>query len=471
MKTSPRLYKSIACVTFVAIVCACSPKTTKDIKLSPQPHFDPRSFGATADGITFDTAALQKAIDACAGTGGSVVLTGGVFLTKPLELRGNMTLHIEKNAVLLGSPDIADYPVKLPSNFWVKSLCRSLLYAEKADGLTISGQGSIDGNCQAMNIGPEIRKVGNEAHRPSLLRVFRSENVTVRNITFRNPTMWTQLYSECDNLLIEGVTVDAPPDCANLDGIDVCDSHHVVIRDCNVRSEDDGICLKSHLQRGLKDILVENNIVHVYKANAIKLGTGTVGPISDITIRNNKITYAKYAGLILASVDGSHVRNILVEDLEMKNVGQPIFIRLGKRREPPGSIDGITINRLRVTSTNPENGPACVISGIPDARVQNVRIKDSTFEMPGGQKGVPGIPPEKETAYPQSNMFWNTPGYAFFVRHADGVVMENVTVSKLAGDVRPWLSEVNARVEQVNCRDIGVVPANPTSAKEATEAH
>ena len=436
---------------------------------APQPQFDPRTYGAKADGSTLDTEALQKAIDACAGTGGSVILAGGTFLTKPLELRGNMTLHLEKDAVLLGSPDIADYPVKLPDNFWVKSLCRSLLFAERADGLTISGQGVIDGNCEAMNIGPDIRKVGNEKDRPSLLRVFRSGNVTVKGITFRAPCMWTQLYSECDNLLIEGVTVDALPTCANLDGIDVCDSHNVVIRNCNIRSEDDGICLKSHLDRGLRNILVENNTVHVFKANAIKLGTGTRGPISNIVIRNNKITYAKYAGLILTSVDGSDVKDILVQDLEMYNVGQPIFIRLGKRGQP-GSIDGITIERLHAYGTNPENGPACVISGIPDARIKNVRIKDSTIEMPGGQQGVPGVPPEKETAYPQSNMFWNTPGYAFFVRHADGVVLENVTVSKLAPDVRPWLSEVNAKVEQVNCRDVGVVPANPTSAKEVTKA-
>ena len=60
-----------------------------------------------------------------------MILTGGTYLTKPLELHGNMTLHVEKDAILLGSPDIADYPVKLPEGFPVKSLCRSLLYAEK----------------------------------------------------------------------------------------------------------------------------------------------------------------------------------------------------------------------------------------------------------------------------------------------------------------------------------------------------
>jgi polygalacturonase len=441
-----------------------SPKSSQPLGLGanpevPKSQFDPRSYGAKADGTTFDTEALQKAIDACAGTGGRVVLAGGTFLTKPLELRSNMTLHVEKGAVLLGSPDIADYPVKLPEGFPIKDLGRSLLYAENADGLTISGSGVIDGNCIAMNIGPEIRKVGNEPHRPSLLRVFRSPHVTMKDVTFRDPAMWTTIFNECDDLLIDGVTIDAPgTHCANLSGFEISDSHNVIVRNCDVRAEDDGICFKTFPKsgRGLKNILVENNTVRSYKANAIKLGFWTYGPVSDITIRNNKITYAKYAGLSLASVHGSSVRNIVVDGLEMRSVGQPVFIRLGNMlKAPPGSLEDITISNLRVISTNPENGPACVISGIPSARIKNVRIKDSSIEMPGGMQGVPGMPPEKEALHPQSNMFWNTPGYAFFVRHADGVVFENVTVSKLAPDKRPWLSTFNATVETIDCKESG----------------
>ena len=459
-----------------AISLLTIPKTNEThtpLPTSPpqKPHFDPRTYGAKANGTTFDTEALQKAIDACAGTGGSVILSGGAFLTKPLELRGNMTLHLEKNAVLLGSPDISDYSARIPEGFPIKDLCRSLLYAENASSLTISGPGEINGSSKTMNIGPDIRKVGNEPNRPSLLRVFRSPNVTVRDVTFRDPCMWTTLFNECDGLLIDGVTIDAPPNIANLSGFEVSDSHNVIIRNCDVRAEDDGICFKTFLPRGLKNILVENNAVHCYMANGIKLGSWTVGPVSDITIRNNKITYAKYAGLNLASVDGSHVRNILVENLEMHNVGQPIFIRLGKRESkkgnwetfaqdnPVGSIDGITIKGLRAYSTHQESeGPSCSLSGIPNARIQNIVIKDSSIEMPGAQWDIPKIPAEKESFYPQSNMFGNTPGYAFFIRNADGVVLENVTISKLCPDARPWLSVVNAKVKEVNCREAGLIP-------------
>jgi len=428
----------------------------------PEPQFNPANYGAKADGVTCDTGAIQKAIDACAGTGGSVVLGPGKFLAKPLKLQAGMTLYLQKGAVLLGSPNLADYPVELPQNPPSKALCRSLLFAVNADGLTIDGEGEIDGQCQVMNMPAALRKGGTESARPSLLRVFNSRDVTVKGITFRNPCMWTQIYSECDHLLIEGVKVDAPPDCANLDGMDICDSHDVIIRGCDVRSEDDSICLKSHLSRGLKNILIENNRIHCYGANAIKLGSATRGPVSHVVIRNNQISYAKYAGLNIASVDGSIVTDILVQDIEMHHVGQPVFVRLG-RRSKPGSIDGITIERVHAYETNPENGPSCSIAGIPPARIKNVRIKDCYFEMPGGLKGAPGVPAEKENKYPQSNMFWNTPGYAFFIRHADGVVLENVTVRRMAADIRPWLARIDAEVKTSGCRDLGQNPFVPSS--------
>lgn len=440
---------------------------------APKPHFDPRNFGAKGDGTTFDTEALQKAIDACAGTGGSVVLAGGSFLTKPLELRGNMTLYLEKGAVLLGSARLEDYPVKLPEKPTAKDLCRSLLYACKADGLTIDGAGAIDGRCKEMDMPPELRKWGTEAKRPSLLRVFRSKDVTVRNITLRNPCMWTQIYSECDNLLVDNVTVDAPPDCTNLDGIDICDSKDVVVRNCNIRSEDDSICLKSHSSRGLQNILIENNRIYCYEANAIKLGTATVGPVSNIIIRNNRVDYAKLGGVTIASVDGSIVRDVLVQDLELHEVGQPIFVRLGQRTagRPVGSIDGVTIERVRAYKTHGKNFRKVAvigessITGIPAARLRNIVVRDCYLEAPGGSQQVPNPPAEDPAHYPQSDMHRSSPGYAFFIRNADGVVLENVIVVSLTPDVRPWLGQVNAMVQTIHCSETMV--ANQESRQQA----
>ena len=334
------LLKSIVLILSSGIVLAAPDKV---------PHYDPRTYGAKGDGISYDTVALQKAIDACGGTDGSVVLSTGRYLCAQLTLRPRMTLHLEKGAILLGGTDPTDYPVLMPEKTSATANRRSLLFADKADGLTIEGDGEIDGQCKL------VKMSGKEPERPSLIRIFSSKNVTVRGITLRNPRMWTQVYSECSQLLLDHVIVIAPPDCPNLDGMDICDSHDVVIRNCDVFSEDDCICLKSHGKEGLQNILIENNRMLSYHANGIKLGTATVGPVSHLMIRSNIVSYAKYGGLCIESVDGSTVSDVVVHNLDLYRTSQPVFVRLAHRKgnggagdlttqeRPIGSINGIRI--------------------------------------------------------------------------------------------------------------------------------
>lgn len=429
----------------------------------PAPHFSPDSYGARRDGLTYDTLAIQKAIDSCAGTGGSVVLQPGHYLSAELTLRGGMTFHLEKGAVLLGGTNPADYPVLIPSDTPAKANTRSLLYAVNANNLVIDGPGQIDGRCKM------VKMSGKEPERPSLIRIFQSTNVVVRDVTLRNPRMWTQVYSECKNLLIEKVTVEAPPDCANLDGMDICDSEDVIVRNCLVRSEDDCICLKSHGSRGLANITVEDNRMTSYRANAIKLGTATVGPISNLVFRDNVIDSAKFGGLCIESVDGSIVKDVLVAGLHMKQVSQPLFIRLAHRNgilgtvdpcpanRSPASIDGVVIEGLHSDNPHSRTQPSCSITGIPGAKVRNVTLKDCSFEMPGGMTNVPGLPREREKDYPQSNIVGNPPAYGLFVRHAEDIKLENVTFSSLKPDVRPGILAVDASISTNGCRDLGMV--------------
>jgi hypothetical protein len=117
---------------------------------APQPIFDVKHFGAVGDGVTFDTAAIQKAIDSCAGTGGTVYLSGGKFLTAPLELKGKMTFYINADASLLGSTRPEDYPDKIPPQTEALANRKSLIYAFAADGLIMDGGGEINGQGQQL---------------------------------------------------------------------------------------------------------------------------------------------------------------------------------------------------------------------------------------------------------------------------------------------------------------------------------
>ena len=432
----------------------------KNIAPPPAPVFKVQDYGAKGDGTTDDTAALQKAVDACTGTGGSVVLQGGRFVSTQLTLKAGMTFYVAEGAALLGSLDPAGYPELMPTPPATTAAVanrRSLLYAFAAHKLIIDGAGEIDGRGKELNMG------GKEPLRPSLLRIFGSDDVTVRNITLRNPRMWTAVSSECPRLTLQATTPDAPAYVENLEGMDICDSEDVLIKDNTVTSEDDAICLKSHGPQGLKNIRIENNAIHCHRANAIKIGTATRGPITGLRIINNVISGARYAGLCLESVDGSAMSDVLVQGLEMRQVGQPLFLRLAARNgsldptnaptnRPGAGMTGITIERVRALKSHSQTSTSTsTITGIPGLRITGVTLRDVHLEVPGGLKTVPKEPAEKPKDYPQSNLLGQTPAAALYVRHADGIRLERVTVALAKPDARPWLAISDATIEHVGC--------------------
>ena len=99
--------------------------------MNPPLFFDPRDYGAAADGRTKDTAAVQAALDAAAAAGGTVRLAGGRFCCGTLYLQSGAALEIAAGAVLLASPDIADYPANTHHNRYRNEpeLDRCFLYA------------------------------------------------------------------------------------------------------------------------------------------------------------------------------------------------------------------------------------------------------------------------------------------------------------------------------------------------------
>jgi polygalacturonase len=450
-----------------------APIPERTIAPPPTPVFDVRNYGATGDGTTYDTAAIQQAIDACAGTGGSVLLSGGSFVTAALELKASMTFYIAEGATLLGGLEPEDYPEVLPYTIneslgviWNK---RSLLYANQTNGLQLDGGGTIDGRgAQVKLYGTGGWMASNAGNRPSILRIFQSEDVVVRNLDVRNPRMWTMVYERCERLLIEHLNVTAPAYYANLDGMDICDCREVIVRNCVVETEDDSICLKSHSLTGMDDILITNNIITCHNANAIKIGTATLGPITDIRIEDNTVLGAKLGGLCIESVDGSIMSDVHVRGLDMREVGQPIFIRLGNRpdwrtatpnhRTGPGEISDVLIEDVVITGTHGLTKASNTITGISTASLSNITLRNIHLEMPGGLSSIPATPNVSDGGYPQSNIFGDPPAYGFYVRYADGVTFEDITTGFYNQDARPWLASLDATVETVNCIDQQLIP-------------
>jgi polygalacturonase/rhamnogalacturonyl hydrolase YesR len=454
--------------------CACallqpSPASPQTGKSGVWDVFD---YGAKGDGQTMDTHAIQAAIDRChlAG-GGRVYLHGGRFLSGTIYLKSNVSLHIENGATLLGSKHQQDYPVrpsKLPSYHGTYLTNRMLVYAEDADNISISGDGTIDGNGEDFFGIDQLEAL---TERPRIIHLRGCRNIRIQNITLRNSASWVQSYMSCENLLIDGITVDsrenrdirkarfADAPGRNTDGLDIVDCRNVRIAHCFINSGDDGICLKSLSRKEACRNIVITNCVITTNASGIKIGTESVGGFQDIVISNCTIYDTRLGGVDVMCVDGATVERILVSGITLRNInGAALFVRLGKRGrmhradETPGAGSIRDISFRDIYGTGIERY-GCSITGVPGAPVENILLDNINLTFKGGTgpllfQGEAGHPvkelsadsvPEAEKKHPRSDMFGKLPAYGFYVRHANKVTFSNIRLDTEEEDKRPAL--------------------------------
>lgn len=432
-------FPHLAGLTATAMAFQPRPVPAGGLALGGAP-FNVRHFGASGDGIRLETQAIQKAIDACAQSGGGTVhFPAGTYLSGTLMLKSRVTLHLDAGAVLLGSPKLADYPSSIPQirSYTDSYTEKSLLYGENIEDISLTGRGVIDGQGAAFK-GPY--KV-----RPYLIRLVACRNVSVRDLTIRDSPMWVQHYLACDGVLIDGITVSSRCN-ANNDGIDIDGCQRVRIANCDISSGDDAIVLKSTLDRPCRDVVVSNCVISS-RCNAFKLGTESNGGFENIAVSNCVMYDTQLAGIALELVDGGVLKGVTVSDITMRQVSSPIFIRLGNRARPfkegmatpgIGSLRHISIRNVQATGAN---RVGCSITGIPEAIAQDISLDNLhlTFAGGGTANDAKRTVPEHPAKYPEYAMFGTLPAYGFYCRHAKGLRFSNVHLTSVDPDERPSL--------------------------------
>ncbi|HRX10197.1 MAG TPA: glycosyl hydrolase family 28 protein [Draconibacterium sp.] len=428
------------------------------------------SFGAVADGKTINTKFIQSAIDkANQDGGGTVIVPEGVFLTGSIVLKTGVELRLEKNAVLLGSTNPFDYR---GLNRW-----KALVLADGQENISITGKGTIDGQGRrlALNVDSLFyigeldsvhynlrRKRPNEHMRPQNIEMVNCSNVKISEVTVKNAACWVQTYDRCINLTIERIRVESDAYWNN-DGMDISDCKNVIITGCYVNSADDGICLKSHSAGYWNDNITISDCTVRSSASAIKFGTASTGGFKNVKIENIKVFDTFRSAIAIESVDGGVLENIEVNNINAANTGNAIFIRLGHRNSdgPVGTLRNVTIKNVKaqIAFDRPDNdydlrGPdlaffhnpfPCTIAGIPGHNVENVKLENIEITFPGrGNNGLAYLPinrlndvPEQKDEYPEFSMFGELPAWAFYVRHVNGLILNNVVVKAEAPDYRP----------------------------------
>lgn len=402
---------------------------------------------------------IQKALDECSAAGGGrVVLGPGSYRCGTLFLRDNVTLHLEAGAAILGSPQLDDYPE--PQTSFVDAVGdirgRALILAENVGQVGLTGDGVIDGNGGAFHQG-----TAEHPRRPFLVRLVHSRNVTLRGLTLRASAAWTVHLLNCDDALVEGVTIDSRVN-ENNDGIDIDSSRRVTVRHCRIFTDDDAICLKATRREPCEDILVHGCELST-ECGALKLGTESYGDMRRVTLRDIHIRYAATCAIKILTSDGAIIEDVEIADVVADRTTGPIFLRLGARGrtyaggdapKPPGVLRRIRISRFRATVFEPEEPslqhftkallpPAAfsgiVMTGIPGHPMEDIALKDCAISFVGGFEGETEHlqPPEDESMYPEHFYFGVLPASCAFLRHVRDATFERVELTLQHSDPRP----------------------------------
>jgi polygalacturonase len=247
--------------------------------------------------------------------------------------------------------------------------------------------------------------------------------------------------------------------------MDIDGCRNVRISNCSVNSPwDDGICLKATYALGearpCENITITNCQVSGYDEGTlldgtfkrtvkytrgptgrIKFGTESNGGFKNVTVSNCVFDYSR--GLAIESVDGALIEDVAITNLTMRDiVNAPIFVRLGRRARGPNNPAPGVINRVRISNIVASNVDArhgVLISGIPGHEIEDLRLSDIRIAYQGGGTAADAAlqPEEKETEYPEPDMFGNIPAYGLYARHVKTLSARDLVFTTDKPDARP----------------------------------
>ena len=359
--------------------------------------FNILDFGAKADTTFMNTKAIQSAIDACTA-GGTVYIPKGTFVSGALFLKSNMTLYIEKNAVLKGSTDTSGYLPVIYNRFegWELNTYSSLINAGTLNrngsysvtNLRITGGGTIEGG--GKKLGSDMWKTRGERSRGRLILLMNCQDVSIDNLTIQEPPSWTIHYIYSDNISLHNLFIKTYG-IRNGDGIDPDSSTDSYIFNCTFDNGDDCIAIKSgknpegyYVGKPTKNVRITH--CNFIRGHGISIGSEMSGGVSDVLVQDCK------AGALLNGMQikgtrerGGYVKNVTVTECELMKI--TIFSKLnynndGEGAPQPPVFENFVFRNIDLTKADAKE-PVININGFtePGHKLKNVLFEN--IELPG----------------------------------------------------------------------------------------
>jgi hypothetical protein len=264
------------------------------IPLLAQTIYNVQQYGATGNGVTLDTAAIQSAVNAAhSGGGGSVTFPPGTYLMGGgITLTNNITIVLTNGAYLEASTNQSNWGGHAPNKIFYATNCRNISI------LGANGSGLMDGGGLYFYQGDPGNPISGN-HLTHMIEIHFSTNVFLANLSLQNSCEQTITFNDCSNVTVTSVAVTNRPRefGSGDDGIDFSDCGYVLASNLNIETGDDGICVKAETNHfGAHDIWIENSTVAT-TTMATKIGTATYSPTYNIVFTN--ITVNLHPGIVI----------------------------------------------------------------------------------------------------------------------------------------------------------------------------
>lgn len=375
-----------------------------------------KDFGAVGDGEHDDTMNIQAAIN-CLPAGGRLFFPEGTYFSGSIAMKSHITLHFAENAILLGSGDPEKYPVipgavqdivtgeAIQTGTWEGNpvpMHSALLCAEYAEDITIIGPGTVDGDAQHSRWWVNVKD--RVIARPRLIHFNRCKNVTIHGITAQNAASWQLHPYFSENIDFFDVSVNAPKDSPNTDGLDpeACDNVNII--GCKFSVGDDCIAIKSGkidlakmYEKPANHHTIRNCIMQ-FGHGAVTLGSEISGGVKNLTV-NRCIFNHTDRGLRIKTRRGRGklcvIDGVLFENIKMDGVLTPIVINMWYNCCDPDRFSeyNTTREKLPVDDRTPHLGKfafkdmvcenchvaACYCDGLPEMPIDEITVENLKF--------------------------------------------------------------------------------------------
>ncbi|MGP8260613.1 MAG: glycoside hydrolase family 28 protein [Acidobacteriaceae bacterium] len=373
--------------------------------------------GAAGDGKTVNTKSIQSAIDKCAEdkNGGTVVVPKGVFLSGSIFLKQGVNLLVEKDGVLKGTTNIDDYPElpELPGGLRGGGTA-ALVNADGVTGLTISGEGTIDGSGEdwvLQSRRPPAPAAGGaaatlpsatpptaprqERGRPRLMAIKNVTGVQISGLNLHNQATWCLWVLYSQNVEIDGVKITAEHNIPTSDGMDIESSKHVHVNHSYLEDDDDCISIKSgkdadglRVNRPAEDILIENSHF-AYGQGGVAMGSEVSGSIRNVTTLNCLFDDGNWAPIRFKSQPsrGGVVENITYKDIVVHGTRQAFEMNMEWRMVGPRLPDSNPLpvmRNIRIINVTGDVQSVGVIHGLPGSPIQGVTFENCNITAERG---------------------------------------------------------------------------------------